>query len=570
MASSLNVFRRGTTFYFRRVWPKSVRPHVGMREFVRSLKTADRRLAGLLARSLYVCSENLVLKLRAADMLTETKIAELVADFRTLVLEIDNGLRISEPPLDEVQHAELRTAAGQMLADIGDELSHVDHRRADFALDILVRRHQLRLGEFEQAQLRQAIMIAGTEMAKVIERRTRGDFSDGVSYSNLVAASNDVPVERSPGRLQPPAPDKAPPTAGASTNKSLFSNLSIAFLRDQRGGKIWEEQTARQAEKTFSLFKELHGDRELTNYSRKDAASFKTRLQELPADYGKAATFRNAQMEEILALDKGRSPAVARLSMTTVKRHFSALSSMWQWAAQNGHVDSNPFQGHSFPSRLRANEQRDMWQLGELDQLFQTPVWTGCLSPTRRSTPGSVIVRDEKFWLPIIAVLSGMRQEEICQLHVEDIKEVEGYWVFDINSKPPRRLKNRNAIRRVPIHSELKRLGFLDYVEKQRAIGQILLFPQLTSGGADGRLGHGYSKWFARYRQDVGLYRKGLDFHSFRHTATTLMQHAGVAIAAIDELTGHATPGETARYSHGLRMEQLHSAIEAINVRLAI
>lgn len=46
------------------------------------------------------------------------------------------------------------------------------------------------------------------------------------------------------------------------------------------------------------------------------------------------------------------------------------------------------------------------------------------------------------------------------------------------------------------------------------------------------------------------------------------MQRAGIPIAAIDELTGHATPGETARYSHGLTMQQLVAGIEGIDLHI--
>ena len=81
-----------------------------------------------------------------------------------------------------------------------------------------------------------------------------------------------------------------------------------------------------------------------------------------------------------------------------------------------------------------------------------------------------------------------------------------------------------------------------------------------------GRLGHAFSKWFTRYRRDVGLYRPGLDFHSFRHTATTLMHQAGVERAVIDHVTGHATPGETSRYTKGSRLGQLMDAIERIEL----
>jgi integrase len=165
--------------------------------------------------------------------------------------------------------------------------------------------------------------------------------------------------------------------------------------------------------------------------------------------------------------------------------------------------------------------------------------------------------------LPLIAVVSGLRQEEIAQLHLEDIRKVDGHLVFDINARPPRKLKNRNAVRKVPVHSTLLRLGLLEHIKSVRDAEATLLFPNLKPGGADERLGHAY-------RKDVGLYRKGLDFHSLRHTTTTMMQRAGVPIAAIDELTGHATPGETARYSHGLTMDQLASGIEAIKIDLAV
>ena len=37
------------------------------------------------------------------------------------------------------------------------------------------------------------------------------------------------------------------------------------------------------------------------------------------------------------------------------------------------------------------------------------------------------------FWLPIIALYTGMRMEEICQLYVSDVKKVDGVWGFNIS-----------------------------------------------------------------------------------------------------------------------------------------
>ena len=186
--------------------------------------------------------------------------------------------------------------------------------------------------------------------------------------------------------------------------------------------------------------------------------------------------------------------------------------------------------------------------------------------PIGRSKPGTHIIRDEKFWLPLIAVFSGMRQEEICQLRLEDVRQAEGIWVFDLREGEGRQLKNSNAIRRVPIHHTLIALGLLRYADQLREQPAHLLFPNLQPGGADDRLGHNYSKWFTRYRRDTALYAPGLDFHSFRHSATTFMKRTGVSDSVIDEVTGHATAGETARYNKGLTVANLKEAIDKIDI----
>src|SRR5918998_1083842 len=91
-----------------------------------------------------------------------------------------------------------------------------------------------------------------------------------------------------------------------------------------------------------------------------------------------------------------------------------------------------------------------------------------------------------------------------------------------------------------------------------------LVFSGLTRGGADERFGHNFSKWFSRYRREVNRYRRGRDFHSLRHSATTFLQWAGVPVPVIDQLTGHSTAGETARYTKRFEIGQLKGAIDKI------
>ena len=44
--------------------------------------------------------------------------------------------------------------------------------------------------------------------------------------------------------------------------------------------------------------------------------------------------------------------------------------------------------------------------------------------------------RSYQFWTPIIALFTGMRQDEIAQLHLDDIKQdEEGICLIDVNNR---------------------------------------------------------------------------------------------------------------------------------------
>lgn len=99
-------------------------------------------------------------------------------------------------------------------------------------------------------------------------------------------------------------------------------------------------------------------------------------------------------------------------------------------------------------------------------------------------------------------------------LYTEDVKEINGIHYLaireerDDGSKCDKRLKTKQSKRDVPIHPELKRIGFLEFVavrRKDHALNR--LFPQL-SAGRTGYFSNSFSKWIARFVENAVRHSK--------------------------------------------------------------
>jgi integrase len=556
MGAIPNTVRRKGVYHFRRAVPAALRERLARAELTCSLHTHEAGCARTLSRCLYLRSEELFGVLECAPMLSDDDIAALVKDFYATILRQDDSQRLmSEGPdvFREHRADHYRQLAERSRIDLA---SNAFGSVRQITAVMLARRYgtDAKYDKASARQAAQAMLRAGVEIAEALRARAEGDFNYEPRDKLLMAALAERPTAALPEAASAP-----PQPVG-----EVFSIEADRFRETQLRRGVWEKQTALQARKTYALFLEHFGDRSLASFARTDAAAFKNLLSDLPGNYGKAAEYRGKPAAEIVAATRDRS--LERLSPRTIQRHFNALAALWAAAIERGEAAVNIFAEWKFPASKRARDQREHWSREQLAVLFATPLWAGCQSSHRRSKPGELIVRDEKFWLPLIALFSGMRQEEICQLRLDDVRQEEGIWVFDLNARDGQQLKNANAVRRVPIHAELIRLGLLAYIDQHRVAKDQMLFPNLQPGGADDRLGHNYSKWFSRYRQEVKLFVPGRDFHSFRHSATTFMRQAGVDEPTIDELTGHATAGETARYSKGLTIANLRTAIDKIEI----
>jgi integrase len=261
--------------------------------------------------------------------------------------------------------------------------------------------------------------------------------------------------------------------------------------------------------------------------------------------------------------------------MKTVKRHMSALSGYFGWLMDRpvkyGLKDVNIFLNFKY-GPASSEDDRLMWEAEDLIKLFATPIWTGCLSAGRRSTPGCEIIKDHLFWLPLIALFHGLRQEEAAQLRAADIQLEKGIWFFNIHGDDGNQLKNKQSIRRVPVHRFIVEVGFLEYVEAARAAGRAHLWPQMTRGGPDGKFAHTYSKSFTIYCRATTVYLEGRGFHSLRHTFRTFTEETDTKSMWISRLMGHKLTnllGEGATYTktrkRKVSLAMLKEAVDAFD-----
>jgi integrase len=100
-----------------------------------------------------------------------------------------------------------------------------------------------------------------------------------------------------------------------------------------------------------------------------------------------------------------------------------------------------------------------------------------------------------------------------------------------------KRLKTKQSKRRVPIHPELIRMGFLEFVAARRKdTSAPRLFPELTAGST-GYFSNPFSKWFARFVENT-LGPCGATFHSFRHQFRDATRAARLDVESVARLAG--------------------------------
>ncbi len=210
---------------------------------------------------------------------------------------------------------------------------------------------------------------------------------------------------------------------------------------------------------------------------------------------------------------------------------------------------------------VKATKRRRPWSEEELNTLFSQPLFALKELPRNKKAGGWAA-----YWVPLIAVFSGARVSEICQLTTDDIDTNTSHPTIKIRSRSEdQRLKTINAERDIPIHPQLIELGFLNYVEQIKK-GPVAnsLWPDLPKRSE--RSGGYFSQWFGEFLKTLPLSDE-VDFHSFRHTVRTQLVIKGASEIAIDRLLGHSHIGSIGSRTYTHVDNQLPTIVSQISYR---
>jgi integrase len=254
-----------------------------------------------------------------------------------------------------------------------------------------------------------------------------------------------------------------------------------------------------------------------------------------------------------LSVGRGRG---RRPGPVTINRKLSALHHFIKWCVNNEHMETDVMQGLALPARLVSSSRtrKEAFSDEELSTILKA------LASYREHAD---VLRREWFWIVLLLLHSGCRAMEVVQLLRADVRQIDGIWCLDlVGEGEGRQLKNRESVRKVPIHSNMVAAGFLDWHRQQQGLR---LFPTAFPFGATKT-----SQLFSVLLKRTGIKRPTVSLHSLRHTLTQKLARAKTFPPLQNRLLGHAigTSVEERTYMGSMEysVKELSEALEKIQM----
>ena len=266
----------------------------------------------------------------------------------------------------------------------------------------------------------------------------------------------------------------------------------------------------------------LGGETLVADVGRQDCRRVLDTLRHLPPNYGKKWPDMTPVAIAHMATRDGLRPMAA----ANCNGYMTRWAGMMNWLVKEELADRNPCIGLRVADPVPVRDKRRPFSTDQLQRIFAGPPFEVLRKPCSTAFSPSC---PSRFYVPLIALFSGLQQNEICQQTTDDIVEIDGVPCFIVRSDPSRgkRVKTASSERAVPVHPALVRAGLLGHHLKMCSAGESRMWLDLALD----RFGYAsayFSKWFARYLAQQGAKLDRTSFHSFRHCFRDSLRAGGV------------------------------------------
>jgi len=264
---------------------------------------------------------------------------------------------------------------------------------------------------------------------------------------------------------------------------------------------------------------------------RKTILGFKKALKRLPT-YRTGKRFKGKSFNELIAENHQNT-----LHITTSNKYLAYFTSLMNYAAREDYIIKARAYDLQDKNPTPPRKQNDRFSEDELVLLF------------RGLREKFKVKKQERFWIPLIALFTSCRLNEICQLSAKDIRKAGGVWIFDITNESDsgdtnKALKTINAHRELPVHKTLIKLGLIDFLQSLPYKGDDNAWG-LKFEDTKNKYGRPISREFNNFRKKLfNPPARTKTFHSLRHTFATFFRQVSDS-ELVKYFDGHSCGNET-------------------------
>lgn len=573
----------GDTYYFRTYIPTDLIEHFdGVRQFRVSLKCAIKSRSHKITKILKVKVSTLFEEIRIGmKSLDIEQIKEILRiEIRKQILHShrvregtnrwdDDGIKRS---LDSIQKKEtilkdrLKSDSKSYKNEVESKLEeilksldiHVEKNSLEFQklrnnfIDLYLLRHDWmrelvnQTGKTDDDFRKSAQQTIGMDLFPELQETSIEDFRKSVQQNVFKTKSVEVKYNSVAGK-------KISEYAGLFYDRKRLEETS--------------EKEIGELNRNINDFIEVMGDLPIAQINKNvvsDYISFETRL---PPQRRKSPKYRDLSIPQLLELE-----GIETQSILNVNKRISKMSVFANWCVRQGFINESPFKDMQLSIKKNKSSGREPFNAKDLRRILAKETFlkwtvgfhhkhnpshnetgwfpkgkenwgTTIKSSTRNKTlpaqPSGAKNQMPYYWIFPLGILSGLRTNEMCQLRCSDVRKENRIWMIHVEDTEDTNVKSVAGIRKVPVHPQLIKLGFIEYIAKQRRKKKERIFWELTKSR------DGYIKQISRHYNErvlpaLGIWKKNTKvLYCTRHTFINKLYSEKVDENVIKVLVGH-------------------------------